>query len=97
MKIPPGRAEAAVGALEDKDFDALRRIHTCKWFKNRVCIEMWTCKCRGDVFLELVYRSTTIPEEADEKEEEREPVRLYSRCIKVETADQLRSIAMTLQ
>ena len=97
-KIPPSRAEVAARALEARDSVALGSIPYCtSRFKNRVCVELWACPCGDDTILELIYRSTIVPDDPEDKEEERDPVRLYSKSIGTNAANEFRSIAMDMR
>ena len=67
-----------IDALEQAHFTKAFAIPPCANFENRVDVDVWTCECGDEPYLELFGHTVTVTKDGKNKHG---PTRLYSMIL----------------
>ena len=87
--IPSIQGVPTIEAFDLMDVEALLQIPRCNHFRNRIDVDLWSCSCRSEHFLELVAHAIEPGKNGDE-DKPSDPVRIYSRPLSAEEVDRMR-------
>ncbi len=88
--LSPVCASEAIAAFQSLDSGAIARLPYCDFTFNYVAVELWSCRCRSQNYLELWGNAEKAPsDDGPSVRKAKDPVRIFSRSV---TADQAKSL-----
>lgn len=88
-QVPPPHAQALLSAFRQMDLATAAGVVRCEDFDNHVSVELHTCPCGTDAFVELIGHTKEPPTHPSEEPSEKASVRLFSASLSAGKAERL--------